>query len=98
MDAAIANGLAAVINFFLSFLQILVFASIIVSWVGADPGNPIVQLIHRSTEPIYRPLRKLTSRIPGPFDFAPLAIIALILFLQQSVVAYLINYARSRGL
>lgn len=98
MDAAIANGLAAVINFFLSFVQILVFASIIVGWVGADANNPIVTMIHRSTEPIYRPLRRFTRKIPGPFDFAPLVVIAIILFIQQSVVAYLINYARTRGL
>jgi YggT family protein len=97
MDAAIASGLAAVISFLLSFVQILVFASIIISWVGGDPSNPVVHMIRRATEPIYAPIRRFTSRIPGPFDWAPLVVIAIIIFIQKSVVAWLNSYARSGG-
>ena len=93
MDAAIASGLAGVISFILSMVQILVLASIIVSWVG-DPNNQIVQMIYAVTEPIYRPIRRFTNRIPGPFDWAPIAVILIIIFLQKSVVFYLNQYAR----
>jgi YggT family protein len=82
------NGLAAVVSFLLSIVQILVFASIIVSWVG-DRNNQIVQMIYSVTEPMYRPLRKLTDKIPGPFDWAPMAVLGIIIFLQASVVKWL---------
>jgi YggT family protein len=93
MTAAVANGLASVIEVVLNMVQVLIFASIIVSWVGADPRNQIVQMINRITEPMYKPLRGLTSKIPGPFDWAPMILILIIIFLQKSLVAYLKNYA-----
>ena len=84
MDAAIAQGLAGVISFILSVVQILVLASIVVSWVG-DPNNQIVQMIYSVTEPIYRPIRRYTNKIPGPFDWAPIVVILIIIFLQKSL-------------
>lgn len=81
MDIAIANGLFAVAALILNFVQLIVFASIVVSWVG-DSSNTIVQMIYSVSEPIYRPLRKLTNKIPGPFDWAPFVVILIIIFLQ----------------
>jgi YggT family protein len=92
MSAGIAEGLAAVINFFLSAIQLLVFASIIVTWVG-DRSNQLVIMIVNLTEPIYRPLRRFTRRIPGPFDWAPMLVLALIIFIQIAGVAPLRRYA-----
>lgn len=97
MDAALASGLAAVISFILNFVQLLVIASIVVSWVG-DPSNTIVQMIYSITEPIYKPIRKFSSRIPGPFDWAPFIVIMIIIFLQNSIVQALGRYARQGGL
>lgn len=96
MTAGIAEGLAAVISFFLSAIQLLVFASIIVSWVG-DRSNQIVIMIVNLTEPIYRPLRRFTSRIPGPFDWAPMLVLAIIIFMQFAVVANLRRYAQQQA-
>jgi YggT family protein len=92
MGAALLDGLAAVINLFAQMIQLLVIASVIVSWVG-DRSNPIVQMIYNITEPIYRPVRKLTSRIPGPFDLAPMAVLALVILVQKVMEAMLRGYA-----
>lgn len=97
MDAALASSLAAVIHFVLNIVQLLVIASIIVSWVG-DRSNSIVQMIYQVTEPMYRPIRKLTRNIPGPFDWAPLGVLLIIVAIERGVVAYLEAYARGRGL
>lgn len=97
MDAALASSLAAIIHFILNIVQILVIASIIVSWVG-DRSNSIVQMIDQVTEPIYRPIRKFTRNIPGPFDWAPLGVLLIIVAIERGVVAYLEAYARNRGL
>ena len=91
MTAPIIQGLAAVINYFLSAIQLLVFASIIVSWVG-DRSNQIVVMIINITEPIYRPLRYLTRNIPGPFDWAPMLVLAIVIFAQIAIVKPLTHY------
>ena len=89
------NGLAFVLDLIFNLVQLLVIASIIISWLNADPYNPIVRTITSITEPIYRPLRRLTSRIPGPLDFAPLVLILIIVFLQKSLIPYLVELSRS---
>lgn len=91
----IINGLAFVLDLVFNLVQLLVIASIIISWVNADPYNPIVRTITGITEPIYRPLRRFTSRIPGPFDWAPLVLILIIVFLQKSLIPYLVEISRS---
>lgn len=82
MGAAMLDGLVAVVGMLTSMVQLLVIASVIVSWVG-DRSNPIVQMIYNITEPIYRPLRRLTSRLPGPFDWAPMLVLAIVIFIQK---------------
>ena len=95
MTAAFANGLASVLGVILNMIMIVVIASVIVSWVGADPNNPIVQILKRITEPLYRPFRPLTRMIPGPLDWTPFFVLLLVIFLQHSVIFYLRQYARS---
>ncbi len=91
MTAGIVQGLAAVINFFISAIQLLVFASILVSWVG-DRSNQIVIMIINITEPIYRPIRRFTRNIPGPFDWAPMIVMAIVIFVQLAVVKPMMAY------
>lgn len=97
MDAAFASSLAAIIGFILNIVQLLVIASVIVSWVG-DPSNSIVQMISSVTEPMYRPIRKLTRNIPGPIDWAPMGVLLIVIAIERGVVAYLNAYARSQGM
>ncbi len=94
MSASLANGLAGVLSLILNMVQLLVIASIIVSWVG-DPGNQIVRIINQMTEPLYRPIRRFTRNLPGPFDWAPLIVIAIVVFVERSLGHYLLQIARS---
>jgi YggT family protein len=98
MTAAFANGLAGVLDSVLFVLQIVVIASVVISWVNADPGNPIVRAIRAVTEPLYAIFRPITRKIPGPFDWSPIFVLLLIIFLQRSVVFYLTQYARSANI
>jgi YggT family protein len=54
-------------------------------------------MIYNITEPMYRPLRRLTSRIPGPFDWAPMLLLAIVILVQKVLEAMLRGYA-ARGL
>lgn len=89
MLQSLLSGLLVVLPLVFQILQILVFVSVLISWVNADPYNPYVQLIRRLTEPLYRPIRRLTDRLGGPFDLAPLVLVFLLIFLQNILVNYL---------
>ena len=80
------KALAAVIDYVLLFLMILVVARAILSWVSPDPYNPIVRFIHSVTEPVLYQVRKRIPVIFGGIDFSPLIVILVIWFLQMFVV------------
>lgn len=96
MGPAVAAGLAAGLGVFFNMLQLLILASVILTWVG-DRNNVLVQMIFSITEPIYRPVRRFTSKIPGPFDWAPMAVWAIIIFFQKVIEQALRQYAMSGG-
>ena len=60
----------------------------VVSWVNPDPYNPVVRILHRLTEPLLKPLRRLVPphRLGG-LDLSPLILILLIQ-LVRSTIAY----------
>jgi YggT family protein len=77
------------IDMVLNVVQVLVLGSVIVSWVNADPRNPIVQMLRATTEPMYRPFRILTQYIPGPMDWAPLVLLLVVEFVRRLAMAAL---------
>jgi YggT family protein len=89
MFGPLANGIAMVVDIVLNMMQLLIVASIIISWVGADPNNQIVTAIRTMTEPLFRPIRKLTKSFPGPIDWAPMILMLIIVFIQVGVVPYI---------
>lgn len=91
MSIMVANALITILGFILGFLKLLIIASIIISWVG-DRNNQIVQMIFQLSEPIYAPIRKFTSKIPGPLDFAPIVAFVMIEVVNNTVVDYLRRY------
>ena len=94
MDANLAHTLADVLSFILGFVKLIVIASIIASWIG-DPSNQIVQAINGMSEPIYRPFRKFTNQLPGPLDWAPIAVFLAIIVIEGLVVRPLAQYTSS---
>jgi YggT family protein len=63
----------------------IIVARAVISWVGPDPHNPIVQFLNRVTEPVLSRVRRLLP-IPGDFDFSPVVVILGLLFLQWFLV------------
>lgn len=82
---SIGVALGQVILILFNMIQIVIFLSVMISWVGADPQNPIVSMIRNITEPLYRPLRPLTKKLPGPIDWAPMILILIIVFLDRLI-------------
>ena len=89
MFGPIADAIARILEVILNKIQVLVLASVLISWVGADPYNQIVTVVRSLTEPLYKPLRKLTRNLPGPIDWAPLIVFLIIMFIQNGVIPYI---------
>ena len=60
----------------------IIIARALVSWVGPDPRNPIVQFLHQATEPVLRPQRQMVGGGLGGLDISPILAIVLIQILK----------------
>ena len=71
--------LVNLIHFVIRALVFIIFVDAILTWIPSlDRNNTIVVALRRTTEPIYRPIRKLIPPSRFGIDLSPLiAIIAL---------------------
>jgi YggT family protein len=73
----------------------IIIARAVLSWVNPDPHNPIVQFIHRLTDPLLYRVRKWIPIQGGGIDFSPIIVIFAIIFLQTFLVQTLQRLAFS---
>ncbi len=93
----IANFLVAVakmIDIILSLYMWIIIGRAIISWVNADPYNPIVRFLISVTEPVLFPIRRRLPFLAG-IDFSPVLVILAIIFIQNFLVQSLIQLAAS---
>ena len=86
-------AIANILNMLLNVLLILVLARVIISWVNADPYNPIVRFITSTTDAFLLPLRKKFRMIYGSMDLSPLILLAIIYFIKFFLVQTLFDYS-----
>jgi len=81
------GALASLLNFLLSAYIWVVIGRAVISWVNADPYNPIVRFLCQITDPVLDWVRKrLPFLMIGGIDMTPVAVIAAIVFLQAFLV------------
>ena len=85
-------AVAKMLDIILTLYMWLIIARAVISWVNADPYNPIVRFLISATEPVLYPIRR---RLPmlGGIDFSPIIIILGIIFIQSFLVQSLIQLA-----
>jgi YggT family protein len=71
----------------------ILLARVVVSWVNADPWNPIVQFLHRATEPVLAPIRRRVPAWRLGIDLSPLLVMLALYFLDWFLVATLRDLA-----
>ncbi len=64
------------------FYMWIVIARVVISWVNADPYNPIVRAIVSVTEPVLYRIRRALPVFAGGIDFSPLVVFVGIIFVQ----------------
>lgn len=85
----LVNAVIGLLMAFLGFCKILIFASIILSWVLMATHNPtpVIVLVQQMTEPLYAPFRRILPDL-GPIDLSP-----ILAFLAIKIAEILLGYA-----
>jgi YggT family protein len=65
--------------------SLVLFGSVILSWVQLPPDNPIVRVIHQLTEPVLSRVRKILLSAAG-FDFSPMVVLVGLQLLKGLLV------------
>lgn len=86
-------ALAQIINIILTIYMWIIIFRAVISWVNPDPYNKIVIFLYRVTEPVLGPIRRLIPRNNLPFDFSPIIVLLVIMFLQYFLVQTIIDLA-----
>ena len=86
-------GIAKVIDMLLWFYMWVIIARVVISWVNADPYNPIVRAIASVTEPVLYRVRRSLPVVAGGIDLSPIVVFASIYFIQIFLVRSMIDLA-----
>ena len=74
----------------LDIYSLIVFGSVIISWIPLPPDNPIVNFLHIMTEPILAPIRQIMPDMGG-LDFSPLVLLFGIRLVRGTLISVLIG-------
>lgn len=85
----LVQGVIGLLMAFLGFCKILIFASIILSWVMmiTHKPTPIIMLVQQMVEPFLAPFRRIMPDL-GPLDLSP-----IVAFLAIKVAEILLGHA-----
>jgi len=85
--------LVNIINIIFWIFYVLLFASIILSWVRPDPYHPvwgpIIRLVNGVINPILNPVRRLLPPMGG-LDFSPMVVLLLARVVQGALIRLVI--------
>lgn len=86
------NAAGVILGYLFTIYIWIIIIRALVSWVSPDPYNPIVQILHRLTEPVLAPVR---HRMPnfGGIDLSPIVVVLIIFFLQSFLVRSIFDLA-----
>lgn len=71
----------------------IIVARAVVSWVNADPWNPLVRFLTRATEPVLAPIRRRLPTYRLGVDLSPVIAILALAFIQWFLIASLRDLA-----
>jgi len=86
-------SVARLLDIIMTLLYWIIIIRALISWVNPDPFNPIVQFLHKATEPILMPIRRLFRMQFWAIDISPIIAVFAIIFLQNFLVRSLLDLA-----
>lgn len=74
-----------ILNLAIDLYTYVIFAAIIISWVAPNSEHPAIQLVHRVTEPVFAPIRKMLPDLGG-IDLSPIVVLLALRGVQRYVL------------
>ena len=94
----IANLLVAVaqiLDYVLWAYAWILLGRVIISYINADPNNPLIRFLYSATEPVLERVRAKLPLSSGGFDFSPIVVWLVVIFLQRFLVRSLYDLAQA---
>lgn len=68
-------------------VEFAIFIEVILSWVYAGRSNQYIELVHKITEPLLEPGRKIQNKYFNNtmVDFSPMIALVILMFLRRIV-------------
>jgi len=89
------GALAGLLDTVLTLYVWIIVGRAVISWVNADPYNPIVRMLCNLTDPVLDRLRQALPMSFGGIDMSPIAAIFIVWFLRAFLVTSLYDLART---
>ena len=86
-------AIAVILGYLITILTWLIIIRALISWVNPDPYNIIVQILHKITEPILAPLRRIIPLYNIGIDISPIIAILCLWFVRLFIVRTLVELA-----
>ena len=82
----LCQAVATILDKLLWLYSLVIMVAVLLSWVSADPFNPIVQALRPMTEPLFALIRRyLPFSVVGMVDLSPI-VAFLVIYLVQTVI------------
>lgn len=76
------------IIYLIQLYSLLIIVRALISWVGAEPRNQLVRMLHTLTDPILEPIQNVIPPL-GSIDISPLVALVFLQLLREVVTRVL---------
>lgn len=88
------NAIAVILDQALWLYNLIVFIAVILSWVNADPYNPVVRILRSLTEPVFEWVRRhVPFAMVGFMDLSPMIVLLTLWFARLFLIRSLMDVA-----
>jgi YggT family protein len=92
LPALLVLSLALMIQFVATVVLWMIIIRAILSFVAPDPYNPVVQMLHRLSDPILKPFQRLIPPIGG-LDISPVVAVLALQLVRVLIAAPMVETA-----
>ena len=86
---------AKILRLLINLYTLIVAVSVLISWVHADPYNPLVRFLNQLTNPVFRFVRRFLPKVSfrGGLDLSPILVFIFLIALDTLLVGLLFDLA-----
>lgn len=90
LSGLFVTSVAELLNLLLNIFLIAILVQVVISWVSPNTYNPATVLLHRLTEPVLAPARRIIPPISG-IDLSPLVVLVVFQLIKFLLIAPLVD-------